>query len=84
MSADYTVHVSFYEEGTERQLGSVYHAVPPRLDDRVWLTTGLEPACWQVVAVVWQYTHPNSHDGLRGLLGGTVDVLVRPSEGIFR
>lgn len=80
---DFTVHITFYEEGSERHLHGLDHACPPRIGDRVWLTTDGTPACWEAVAVVWNYTHPSSHNGVRGLLGGMVDVLVRPSQGIF-
>lgn len=84
MERDYTIHITFYEEGTERQLGDADHQIPPRTGDRVWLTTDGEPNCWEVIAVVWQYPHRASAYAIRGLLGGMVDVLVRPAEGIFR
>lgn len=81
---DFTVHISFYEEGTERQLHDVEHRVVPSIGDRVWFSGDGTVGCWEVIAVVWNYPSPNSQSGLRGLLGGMVDILVRPAEGIFR
>lgn len=81
--ATYIPSIAFYEEGTESQVGRVDHAHPPRIGDRVWLSDSSTVRCWEVIAVVWNYTDPGSYDGLRGRLGGMVDVLVRPTTGIF-
>jgi hypothetical protein len=92
---DYTVHITFYEEGTERMLASVDHAQVPRAGEKVWLTTHDYPdgdeapatkdiACWQVRQVVWHYTAPSSMSGLDGKMGGIVDIIVFRSQGVFK
>lgn len=86
---DYTPHITFYEEATERMLASIDHAQVPRVGDRVWLTThprsgGQDIACWEVHQVVWSYTSPTSMNGQGNKMGGMVDIIVFRSEGVFR
>lgn len=74
------IHIDFYEEGTERQVGAVDHAIPPNVGDTVWL----DAEAWEVVARQWSYTSPESTNGRNGEMGGMVDVLVRPGRGLFQ
>ena len=74
------IHIGFFEEGTEERVGAVDHAVPPRVGEVVWL--GTRP--WEVIAVQWSYTHPDSPAARDGQMGGIVDVMVRPGRGLFR
>jgi hypothetical protein len=93
MTVDYTVHITFYEEETERLLSSVDHAQVPRVGDRVWLHSWVERegedaerdfACWEVQQVVWHYTDPASMNGLNGKMGGIVDIITTRSQGVFK
>ena len=86
---DYTVHIAFYEDDTERMLTTVDHAQVPRVGDRVWLTAynddgTKDTACWEVHKVVWHYTAPASPNGLDGKMGGFADIIVFRSLGVFR
>jgi len=85
----YIIHISFYEQGSERHIASVDHACPPRVGDKVWLgwrddDGAYRTGCFLVESVAWSYTSPTSPAGLDGEMGGMVDVMVSPTVGLFQ
>lgn len=82
-AADLTIHVTFYEERTERSLGSVDALCPPAVGDIVWCSWHDGYGSFEVVKRQWSHVMHGSTAWMRGERGGMLDCLVRSCGGLF-